>query len=66
MIRLSDQEVTARKRRNVFIALALVAFMVTVFLTTFLRMQHNSEMARQKYQAQTAAVATAPVSPETR
>ena len=27
MIRLTDQEVTARKRRNVFIALALVAFM---------------------------------------
>jgi len=58
MIRLTDQEVTARKRRNLFIALALVAFMVAVFMTTFLRMQHNSEMARQKMLAESSPVAT--------
>ncbi len=58
MIRLTDQEVTARKRRNLFIALALVAFMVAVFLTTFLRMQHNAEMARAKMLADSSPVAT--------
>jgi len=45
-MRLTDQELSARKRRNLWIAGGLVAFMVLVFLTTFLRMQRNMEDAR--------------------
>ncbi|HEV7227131.1 hypothetical protein [Brevundimonas sp.] len=45
-MRLTDQELAARKRRNLWIAGGLVAFMVLVFLTTFLRMQRNMEEAR--------------------
>jgi len=40
-MRLTDEELTARKRRNLWIALGLVAFMVLVFLTTFLRLKQN-------------------------
>lgn len=45
-MRLTDQELAARKRRNLWIAGGLVAFMALVFLTTFLRMQRNMEEAR--------------------
>lgn len=37
----SDEEVKARDRRNVAIALGVVAFVVLVFLTTFLRLSEN-------------------------
>ncbi|MFW2342914.1 hypothetical protein [Brevundimonas sp.] len=40
-MRLTDEELTARKRRNLWIALGLVAFMVLVFMTTFLRLKQN-------------------------
>lgn len=40
-VTLTPEELTARKRRNVWIALGLVAFMVLVFATTLLRMQRN-------------------------
>ncbi|WP_164511858.1 hypothetical protein [Brevundimonas fluminis] len=45
-MRLTDQELAARKRRNLWIAGGLIAFMILVFLTTFLRMQRNMEEAR--------------------
>lgn len=57
-MRLTDEELTARKRRNLWIALGLVAFMVLVFLTTFLRLQQNIADA-----AAPAPVAAAPVQP---
>lgn len=60
-IRLTPTELAARKRRNLFIALALVAFMVLLFTTTFLRMLHNQEAGRQARAA--AAAASAPQSP---
>ncbi len=60
-IRLTPTELAARKRRNVFIALALVAFMVLLFTTTFLRMLHNQEAGRQARAA--AAAASAPQGP---
>ena len=41
MIILSPEEVRARKRRNLWIALGLVAFIVLVFATTVLRLQQN-------------------------
>ena len=40
-MRLTPEELKARKRRNVAIALGLVAFMVLVFVTTLLRLQAN-------------------------
>ena len=45
-MRLSPDELRARKRRNLFIALGLLAFLVLVFLTTVLRLQQNQADAR--------------------
>jgi len=45
-MRLSPEELRARKRRNLWIALGLVAFMVLVFSTTVLRMQQNQANER--------------------
>lgn len=42
-MRLTDEELTARKRRNLWIALGLVVFIVLVFTTTFLRLKQNIE-----------------------
>ena len=53
-MQLTPEELTARKRRNVALAWVLVAFMVLVFTTTFLRMQNNQ---RQAAEAQRAAIA---------
>ena len=59
-IRLTPEELAARKRRNVWIALGLVAFMVLLFTTTFLRMQHNQQAARQALNPVPAAVPVQP------
>ncbi len=59
MAYLTDQELTARNRRNMWMALALVGFIVMIFMTTFLRMQHNSRMAREAVLAQSSPVALA-------
>ncbi|HEV7353242.1 MAG TPA: hypothetical protein VGN74_08970 [Brevundimonas sp.] len=40
-MRLTPEELTARKRRNVAIALGLVVFMVLMFTITVLRLQAN-------------------------
>lgn len=56
-MRLTDEELTARKRRNLWIALGLVAFIVLVFTTTFLRLKQNIEARKA---LETAAVAEAP------
>ena len=45
-MRLSPDELRARKRRNLFIALGLLAFIVLVFLTTVLRLHRNQADAR--------------------
>ena len=45
-MRLTPDELNARKRRNLFIALGLIAFIVLVFLTTVLRLQQNQADAR--------------------
>ena len=55
-MRLTDEELTARKRRNLWIALGLVAFIVLVFTTTFLRLKQNIEARKA---LETAAVAEA-------
>lgn len=46
MMRLTPDQLRARKRRNLWIALGLVAFMVLIFTTTLLRMQQNQATER--------------------
>jgi CHASE2 domain-containing sensor protein len=46
-MRLTPEELRARKRRNVWIASALVAFIVLVFATTVLRLQQNQAAERE-------------------
>ena len=45
MITLSPEELAARKRRNLWIALGLVGFIVLVFTTTVLRLNQNQDDA---------------------
>ena len=40
-MRLTPEQLKPRNRRNIAIALGLVAFMVLVFVTTLLRLQAN-------------------------
>ena len=58
--RLTPPELATRKRRNVWIALGLVAFMVLLFATTYLRMMQNQKAARE---ATAAIAAAAPQNP---
>jgi len=53
-MRLSPEELRARKRRNVWIAGALVAFIVLVFVTTVLRLQQNQAADHVRLAAATA------------
>ena len=50
-MRLTDEQLAARKRRNLALAGALVVFMILVFTTTFLRMQHNQRESAKAHQA---------------
>jgi hypothetical protein len=52
---LTPAEQTARRRRNVWLAWGLVAFMVLLFTTTLLRMMHNQSAARMHAEAAVAA-----------
>ncbi|MEC8532451.1 MAG: hypothetical protein VXZ00_00445 [Pseudomonadota bacterium] len=52
-MRLTPEELRARKRRNVWIAAALVAFIVLVFATTVLRLQQNQAAERALLEAAT-------------
>ena len=56
-VKLTDDQVRARKRRNVWIALALVAFIVLVFSTTVLRLQQNQASERALLEAATGTTA---------
>ena len=60
VVQLTADELAARKRRNVWIALGLCAFIVLLFSTTFLRMQANQKAE----QAKNAALAAGPMHPE--
>ena len=55
-VTLTSAELAARKRRNIFIALGLVAFMVLLFTTTFLRMMHNQADARSQASAPVGSI----------
>ncbi|MEC7795751.1 hypothetical protein [Brevundimonas aurantiaca] len=54
-MRLTPEELRARKRRNVWIAAALAAFIVLVFATTVLRLQQNQAAERALLEAATTA-----------
>ena len=54
-IKLTDEQVRARKRRNVAIALGLVGFIVLVFIVTVVNLQRNTEARKA---AEVAAAAT--------
>ncbi len=54
-IQLTDEQVRARKRRNLAIALGLVGFIVLVFLATMINLKRNTEARKA---AEAAAVAT--------
>ncbi|CAN5398447.1 hypothetical protein BH10PSE2_BH10PSE2_13280 [soil metagenome] len=53
-LELSPEALAARKRRNVYIAIGLVAFMTLLFTTTFLRMMSNQKAARAAHAAEAA------------
>ena len=54
-VKLTDEQVRARKRRNVAIALGLVGFIVLVFIVTVTNLQRNTEARKA---AEAAAVGT--------
>lgn len=56
---LTPEQLVARNKRSLWIALGLVGFIVLIFATTFMRMQANLT-ART---AQDRATATAPAQP---
>ena len=56
---LTSEQLAARNKRSLWIALGLVAFIVLIFTTTFMRMQANMT-ART---AQDRALASAPAQP---
>ncbi len=56
---LTPEQLAARNKRSLWIALGLVGFIVLIFLTTFLRMQANlAERAAREH-----AIVAAPMSP---
>ena len=56
---LTPEQLAARNKRSLWIALGLVGFIVLIFLTTFLRMQANlAERTAREH-----AIVAAPMSP---
>lgn len=70
-MRLTDDQLAARKRRNVALALGLVAFMILVFAATVLNLRRNIDAAADERAQEQAAFAqpatqpTAPIAPPT-
>ena len=52
-MRLTPEQLAARKRRNLALAGALVAFIVLVFVTTVLKLQGNQDEAAAIVEGQT-------------
>jgi hypothetical protein len=62
-MRLTDDQLAARKRRNLAIAGALVAFIVLVFIVTVLNLRRNIEAGKAEREAGMAAAAVVPPGP---
>ena len=58
-VKLTDDQVRARKRRNIAIALGLLAFIGVVYLITVSRMHSNSQERRAAEAAGTTTAAAA-------
>lgn len=54
-VKLSDEQVKARKRRNIAIAAGLLLFIATVYSVTVSRMHTNNEARKAKDAAENAA-----------
>ncbi|CAN7296355.1 hypothetical protein [Brevundimonas sp. LjRoot202] len=52
-MRLTPEQLSARKKRNIALAVALVAFIVLVFATTILKLQGNRDEAAAIVEGQT-------------
>ena len=52
-MRLTPEQLSARKKRNVALAVALAAFIVLVFATTVLKLQGNQDEAAAIVEGQT-------------
>ena len=63
-MRLTEDELAARKRRNLWIALGLVGFIVLVFLSTVLRLhqniQHSEAVAERSLEGEKIGPRTTP------
>ena len=62
-IKLTDEQVTARKRRNIAIAFGLVLFIATVYAITVSRMHANNEARKANEATENAAAGVVPASP---
>ena len=68
-IKLTDEQVKARKRRNIAIAMGLLVFIATVYAITVSRMHSNNEARKAQEAAENAAagvvVSSSESTPET-
>lgn len=60
---LTPEQLAARTKRNRWIAIGLIAFIVLVFTTTLLRMQANVAERTAQEQRAVAATASTPAAP---
>ncbi|WP_297799993.1 hypothetical protein [uncultured Brevundimonas sp.] len=63
-VKLTDEQVRARKRRNVAIALGLLVFIATVYAITVSRMHANNEARKAADAAANAAAGAVPSTPQ--
>ena len=63
-IKLTDEQVKARKRRNIAIAMGLLVFIATVYAITVSRMHANNEARKAKEAAENAAAGVVVSAPE--
>lgn len=59
-IKLTDEQVRARKRRNIAIAFGLLVFIATVYAITVSRLHANNEARMANEAAENAAVGAVP------
>ncbi len=62
---LTPEQLAARNKRSLWIALGLVAFIVLIFTTTFMRMQANLAARTAQDRAIVAVAPTQPAAPQT-
>lgn len=63
-VKLNDEQVKARKRRNIAIAAGLLFFIATVYAVTVSRMHSNNEARKAKEAAENAAAGVVVSTPD--